>query len=125
MNPHPSRIRIRWQSSKPVSVSFETVPRISPRASVRIHRSTTRLVRYDYVATTSADVCTEEVWEAVRQSEFDPYSAVGRWWFGGDEIDIVGLGDGFVLRGLGVSWFVAHGIRSPRFGTGRPGREAP
>jgi len=45
----------------------------------------------DHVATTFEDVCQETVWEAIRRGEFGPYSAVGRWWYGEDEIDIVGL----------------------------------
>ena len=45
----------------------------------------------DYVATTFEDICLEVVWEAIRRGEFEPYSEVGRWWYGEDEIDIVGL----------------------------------
>ncbi|WP_323174082.1 ATP-binding protein [Natrialba sp. PRR66] len=45
----------------------------------------------DYVATTFEDVCREAVWAAIRRDELGPYSEVGRWWYGGDEIDIVGL----------------------------------
>ena len=44
-----------------------------------------------HVATTFEDICREAVWEAVRRGEFDPYSEVGRWWYGPDEIDLVGL----------------------------------
>ncbi|ELZ05248.1 ATP-binding protein [Natrialba asiatica] len=47
----------------------------------------------DYVATTFEDVCREAVWAAIRRDEHElgPYSEVGRWWYGEDEIDIVGL----------------------------------
>jgi len=45
----------------------------------------------DDVAATFEDVCREVVWEAIRRDELGPYSAVGRWWYGEDEIDIVGL----------------------------------
>lgn len=45
----------------------------------------------DHVATTFEDVCQEAVWEAIRQGELGPYADVGRWWYGEDEIDIVGL----------------------------------
>jgi len=45
----------------------------------------------DHVATTFEDVCREAVWEAIRRGELGPYSEVGRWWYGEDEIDIVGL----------------------------------
>ncbi|EMA63594.1 ATPase [Halorubrum distributum JCM 13561] len=45
----------------------------------------------DHVATTFEAVCREVVWEAIRRGELDSYSEVGRWWYGGDEIDIVGL----------------------------------
>lgn len=45
----------------------------------------------DHVATTFEDVCQEAVWEAIRQEVLGPYSAVGPWWYGEHEIDIVGL----------------------------------
>jgi AAA+ ATPase superfamily predicted ATPase len=45
----------------------------------------------DHVGTTFEDVCQEAVWEAIRRGELGPYSEVGRWWYGEDEIDIVGL----------------------------------
>jgi len=45
----------------------------------------------DHVATTFEDICHEAVWEAIRTGTLDPYSEVGRWWYGEDEIDIVGL----------------------------------
>lgn len=44
-----------------------------------------------HVATTFEDVCQEAVWEAIRRGDFEPYSEVGRWWYGEDEIDIIGL----------------------------------
>ncbi|MEZ3117413.1 ATP-binding protein [Halobaculum sp. MBLA0147] len=45
----------------------------------------------DHVAPTFERICREAVWEAVRRDELPPYSEVGRWWYGEDEIDIVGL----------------------------------
>jgi len=45
----------------------------------------------DHVATTFEDVCQEAVWAAIRRGELESYSEVGRWWYGEDEIDIVGL----------------------------------
>jgi AAA+ ATPase superfamily predicted ATPase len=45
----------------------------------------------DHVATTFEDICLDTVWAAIRDGEFEPYSEVGRWWYGEDEIDIVGL----------------------------------
>ncbi|MFC6873012.1 ATP-binding protein [Halobellus marinus] len=44
-----------------------------------------------HVATTFEDVCQEAVWEGIRRGAFEPYSEVGRWWYGEEEIDIVGL----------------------------------
>ncbi|MFC4247838.1 ATP-binding protein [Natribaculum luteum] len=44
-----------------------------------------------HVATTFEDVCQEAVWEGIRRGTFEPYSEVGRWWYGEEEIDIVGL----------------------------------
>jgi AAA+ ATPase superfamily predicted ATPase len=45
----------------------------------------------DHVSGTFETVCREAVWEAVRRGDFDPYSEVGPWWYGEEEIDIVGL----------------------------------
>lgn len=45
----------------------------------------------DHVATTFEAVCREAIWEAIRRSDLEPYSEVGRWWYGEHEIDIVGL----------------------------------
>jgi AAA+ ATPase superfamily predicted ATPase len=45
----------------------------------------------DHVATTFEDVCQEAVWAAIRGDQLELYSDVGRWWYGEDEIDIVGL----------------------------------
>jgi AAA+ ATPase superfamily predicted ATPase len=44
-----------------------------------------------HVATTFEDVCREAVWAGIRRGAVEPYSDVGRWWYGGEEIDIVGL----------------------------------
>ena len=44
-----------------------------------------------HVAPTFEDVCQEAVWEGIRRGAIEPYSDVGRWWYGEDEIDIVGL----------------------------------
>src|SRR6056297_3464637 len=44
-----------------------------------------------HVASTVEDVCQEVIWEGIRNDEFESYSEVGRWWYGEDEIDIVGL----------------------------------
>lgn len=35
-------------------------------------------------------ICQGVVWELIRHGNFEPYSEVGRWWYGKDEIDIVG-----------------------------------
>ena len=44
-----------------------------------------------HVSSTFEDVCQEVIWEGIRNGTFESYSEVGRWWYGGDEIDIVGL----------------------------------
>jgi AAA+ ATPase superfamily predicted ATPase len=44
-----------------------------------------------HVATTFEDVCQEALWAGIRRGRFEPYADVGRWWYGEDEIDIVGL----------------------------------
>ncbi|WP_276257982.1 ATP-binding protein [Haloglomus litoreum] len=45
----------------------------------------------DHVSDTFETVCREAVWEAVRRGTVAPYSEVGPWWYGEEEIDIVGL----------------------------------
>ncbi|MFP9193883.1 ATP-binding protein [Natrialbaceae archaeon A-CW1-1] len=45
----------------------------------------------DHVAPTFEDICQEAIWEVIRGSEIEPYSKVGRWWYGEHEIDIMGL----------------------------------
>jgi AAA+ ATPase superfamily predicted ATPase len=45
----------------------------------------------DHVATTFEDVCQEAIWKAIRCGELESYSEVGQWWYGEDEIDIVGI----------------------------------
>lgn len=45
----------------------------------------------DHVSTTFEDICQEAVWAAIRSEDLAPYSEVGRWWYGEDEIDIIGL----------------------------------
>jgi hypothetical protein len=45
----------------------------------------------DHVAPTFEEICQEAVWEAIRRDELGPYAEIGRWWYGEDEIDIVGL----------------------------------
>ena len=44
-----------------------------------------------HVAVTFEAVCQEAVWAAIRAGTLDRYAHVGRWWYGEDEIDIVGL----------------------------------
>lgn len=45
----------------------------------------------DHVSSTFEDICQEAIWEAIRQGELGPYADLGRWWYGEQEIDIVGL----------------------------------
>jgi AAA+ ATPase superfamily predicted ATPase len=44
-----------------------------------------------HVSITFERICREAVWEAIRRGDLERYSDVGRWWYGEDEIDIVGL----------------------------------
>jgi AAA+ ATPase superfamily predicted ATPase len=43
------------------------------------------------VGETFEDVCQEAIWDGIRRGEFEQYSEIGRWWYGENEIDIVGL----------------------------------
>ncbi|PGF17184.1 ATPase [Natrinema sp. CBA1119] len=44
-----------------------------------------------HVAATFEDICEEAIWELIRRGDLASYSDVGRWWYGEEEIDIVGL----------------------------------
>lgn len=44
-----------------------------------------------HVSVTFEAICIEAAWEAIRRETMESYSSVGRWWYGEDEIDIVGL----------------------------------
>jgi AAA+ ATPase superfamily predicted ATPase len=44
-----------------------------------------------HVGTIFEDVCREALWAAIRQNVFARYSEIGRWWYGGKELDVIGL----------------------------------
>ncbi len=47
-----------------------------------------------FVATTFEDVCREALWKLARTDQLNgSYGAIGRWWYGGEEIDLVALDD--------------------------------
>lgn len=48
----------------------------------------------NHAATTFERVCQEAIWEGVRRGTTEAYSEIGRWWYGENEIDIVGLAPG-------------------------------
>lgn len=77
-------LRFWFRYVEPNRSSIEEAPNI-------VYQGTIESDLPDHVATTFEDICQEAVWELVRRSEFEPYSEVGRWWYGEDEIDIVGL----------------------------------
>lgn len=77
-------LRFWFRYVKPNRSSIEEAPEM-------VYEGTIEPSLPDHVATTFEDVCLEAVWEAVRQGRFDPYSEIGRWWYGEDEVDIVGL----------------------------------
>ncbi|PSQ31292.1 ATP-binding protein [Halobacteriales archaeon SW_6_65_46] len=77
-------LRFWFRFVEPNRSGIEEVPEVVYDGTIRPNLS-------DHVATTFEHVCQEIVWEAIRQGELGPYSEVGRWWYGEDEIDIVGL----------------------------------
>ena len=77
-------LRFWFRFVEPNRSSIEEAPDI-------VYEGTIEPALPDHVATTFEDVCQEVVWELVRRGEFPAYSDVGRWWYGEDEIDIVGL----------------------------------
>ena len=47
-----------------------------------------------FTAKTFEDVCQEALWQLTRDSALEfTYGAIGRWWYGEHEIDVVGLDD--------------------------------
>lgn len=45
-----------------------------------------------FVSATFEDICEEALWELSRNEQLDhAYGAIGRWWYGEQEIDLVGL----------------------------------
>lgn len=47
-----------------------------------------------FVSKTFEDVCQEAIWHLVKSKQLNgSYGAIGRWWYGEHEIDIVGLDD--------------------------------
>lgn len=77
-------LRFWFRFVEPNRSSIEEAPDI-------VYEGTMKPNLPDHVATTFEDICKEAVWEAIRRNELGPYSEVGRWWYGDDEIDTVGL----------------------------------
>ena len=77
-------LRFWFRFVEPNRSSIEQAPKI-------VYDGTIEPNLPDHVATTFEDICQEAVWEAIRRGDIGPYSEVGRWWYGEDEIDIVGL----------------------------------
>ncbi|GAB7095257.1 ATP-binding protein [Halolamina litorea] len=77
-------LRFWFRFVEPNRSSIEEAPEI-------VYEGTIEPRLPDYVSSTFEDICEEAIWEAIRQGEVDPYSDLGRWWYGGQEIDIVGL----------------------------------
>lgn len=77
-------LRFWYRFVEPNRSSIEEAPDV-------VFRGTIEPALPDHVATTFEAVCREAIWEAIRRSDLEPYSEVGRWWYGEDEIDIVGL----------------------------------
>jgi len=77
-------LRFWFRFVEPNRSSIEEAPEI-------VYEGTIAPALPDHVAPTFETVCQEAVWELVRRGEFPAYSEVGRWWYGEDKIDIVGL----------------------------------
>jgi AAA+ ATPase superfamily predicted ATPase len=77
-------LRFWFRFVEPNRSSIEEAPTIVYDGTIEPNLS-------DHVGTTFEDVSQEAVWEAIREGELGPYSEIGRWWYGEDEIDIVGL----------------------------------
>jgi AAA+ ATPase superfamily predicted ATPase len=77
-------LRFWFRFVEPNRSSIEEAPEI-------VYEGTIEPALPDHVASTFEDICQEAIWEAIRRGEVKPYSDIGRWWYGEQEIDIVGL----------------------------------
>jgi len=77
-------LRFWFRYVEPNRSSIEEAPAVVFETSIEPDLPT-------HVAPTFEDICEEAVWELIRRGDFDPYSDVGRWWYGEAEIDLVGL----------------------------------
>jgi hypothetical protein len=77
-------LRFWFRFVEPNRSSIEEAPAV-------VYEGTIEPTLPDYVATTFEDVCREAVWAAIRGGALGPYSEVGPWWYGEEEIDVVGL----------------------------------
>ncbi|GAD53903.1 archaeal ATPase, fused to C-terminal DUF234 domain [Halarchaeum acidiphilum MH1-52-1] len=77
-------LRFWFRFVEPNRSSIEEAPQV-------VFEGTIEPALPDHVATTFESVCQEAVWELIRRGTLEPYSRVGRWWYGEDEVDIVAL----------------------------------
>ncbi|AOW80029.1 putative ATPase (AAA+ superfamily) [Halodesulfurarchaeum formicicum] len=48
----------------------------------------------EFVSWAFEDIARELLWAAIRTGELNQYAEIGPWWYGGEEIDLVGLAPG-------------------------------
>ena len=77
-------LRFWFRYVEPNRSSIEEAPNI-------VYENTIEPDLPNHVGETFEDICQEAIWEGVRRDELEGYSEVGRWWYGENEIDIVGL----------------------------------
>ncbi|WP_394740051.1 ATP-binding protein [Natronococcus roseus] len=77
-------LRFWFRFVEPNRSSIEEAPQVVFEGTIEPNLST-------HTARTFEEICQEAIWEEIRQENLEPYSAVGPWWYGETEIDIVGL----------------------------------
>ncbi|WP_281194170.1 ATP-binding protein [Halorubrum sp. F4] len=77
-------LRFWFRYVEPNRSSIEEAPNI-------VYENTIEPDLPNHVGETFEDICQEAIWEGIRQNEIEGYSEIGRWWYGENEIDIVGL----------------------------------
>ncbi|WP_158855573.1 ATP-binding protein [Halorhabdus sp. CUG00001] len=77
-------LRFWFRFVEPRRSSIEEAPEI-------VYEGTIEPNLPDHVASVFEDICREALWQAIRQERLGPYAEIGRWWYGEDEIDLVGL----------------------------------
>ena len=77
-------LRFWFRFVEPNRSSIEEAPKI-------VYEETIAQALPEHIGPVFETIAQEALWEAIRTERIDPYSEVGRWWYDGEEIDLVAL----------------------------------